>query len=232
MMKNKFDFTPFKGILAFIIYFIITTCASVPLELLKIDISKLSRTTVYLYEFLIYIIIIFLIYLLFKKDINKSIKDFWKNKDTYFKKYFKYWFLIIGLILISNTIILAVTNGTTANNQESINKMMESSPFFTFILSVLFAPIVEELSFRLSFRKMFKNNLLFIITSGVVFGSFHVLPVLETWVDLLYIIPYSIPGIIFAYILSDSDNICVPISLHFFHNGLLMALQIFLLLFT
>ena len=60
----------------------------------------------------------------------------------------------------------------------------------------------------------------------------HVISTLENLVDLLFIIPYSIPGFIFAYIYSKSKNIFVPISLHFIHNGIMMSLQILLLLLT
>jgi membrane protease YdiL (CAAX protease family) len=52
----------------------------------------------------------------------------------------------------------------------------------------------------------------------------------EHLTDLLFIIPYSIPGFIFAYVYTKSKNICIPISLHFIHNGIMMSLQILLLL--
>ena len=231
-MKKKRINSIIKGFLAFLIYFLISQFASLPLELLNIDITKLSKTTIYLYEFLIYIIIILLIFILFKDYIIKSFKQMKENKNEYFKKYFKYWFLLIFLVFISNLIILSIGNGKTANNQEVINNMVKEAPFFTFILSVIFAPITEEFAFRLSFKNIFKNQTVFILASGLMFGAFHVIPLYETWVDLLYILPYSIPGFIFAYILDDSDNIFVPICLHLFHNGLLMSMQILLLLFT
>ena len=105
-------------------------------------------------------------------------------------------------------------------------------PIYTFISAVIIAPFLEELVFRKSFRDMFSNNLLFIILSGLTFGAFHVIGSFETLFDLIYIIPYSIPGFVFAYTLSKSKNIFVPIGLHFLHNGILMALQTFLMLFS
>ena len=50
-------------------------------------------------------------------------------------------------------------------------------------------------------------------------------------VDLLYLIPYSVPGCAFAYILTKTNNIFVPIGFHFLHNGVTMSLQILLLIF-
>jgi membrane protease YdiL (CAAX protease family) len=66
--------------------------------------------------------------------------------------------------------------------------------------------------------------------SAFVFGGLHVFSSAETLIDLLYIIPYGAPGFVFAYMLSKTDNIFVPMGFHFMHNGILVALQILLLL--
>ena len=81
-------------------------------------------------------------------------------------------------------------------------------------------------------RKRRLRNILFIFFSGLIFGGMHVIGTLEHLVDLLFIIPYSIPGFVFAYVYTKSKNICVPISLHFIHNGIMMSLQILLLILT
>lgn len=225
-MKKNEVISIIKGFAAFFIYFLISEFATIPLDLLKIDVSKLSKTTVFIYEYFIDIIIIGLIFLLFKDEIIKAIKDFKENKNTYFKKYFKYWFLLLGLVIFSNIIIMAITGGQTANNQETVLKVVNTSPILAFFLTVVFAPIAEELAFRLSFRHIFKNDELFILASGIIFGAFHVIPLYSTWKDLLYLIPYSIPGCIFAYLVKDSKNICTSIAMHIFHNGLLISLYI------
>ena len=132
---------------------------------------------------------------------------------------------------LSNGIIMLIDSSATAKNQDAVNELFRELPVYTFILSVFLAPVVEELAFRLSFRAIFKNKYLFIFFSGILFGSFHVIGSFENAIDLLYIIPYSIPGWIFAYTLQKSDNIFVPMSLHFLHNGILMSIQVFILLF-
>ena len=66
--------------------------------------------------------------------------------------------------------------------------------------------------------------------SGILFGSLHVVTSFENIVDLLYIIPYSAPGIAFAYMLTKYNNIFVSMGFHFMHNGILMALQFALLI--
>jgi membrane protease YdiL (CAAX protease family) len=133
--------------------------------------------------------------------------------------------------LNSNLIITIFTTTDIANNQESIIETLKVAPIYTFILTVFVAPILEELVFRLSFRKIFPHsNKLFIFFSGLIFGGMHVIGTSEHLVDLLFIIPYSLPGFIFAYVYTKSKNIFVPISLHFIHNGIMMSLQILLLI--
>lgn len=221
-----------KGILAFSIYFLITQFAYIPLMLLGINLNNLNIIYKCIFIITVQLSIIILIFLLFKKYIIDSFIDFKRNHLLYFNKYFKYWFLILILMMISNGIIAIAIPGETAKNQDAVNDLFNQLPIFTFLLSVFFAPVIEELAFRLSFRAIFKNKFLFILSSGLLFGLFHVIGTYEVPSDLLFILPYSVPGIIFAYLLQKSDNIFVPMSLHFLHNGMLMSLQVFIILFS
>jgi membrane protease YdiL (CAAX protease family) len=110
--------------------------------------------------------------------------------------------------------------------------MFSKTPILTFMSAVIIAPLLEELVFRKSFRYMFSNNILFILFSGITFGAFHVVGSFETFFDLIYIIPYSVPGLVFAYTLVKSKNIFVPMGLHFLHNGILMSLQFLVMFFS
>lgn len=180
-----------------------------------------------LYELLLTLIIVYI----YRKDFIPNFKKFIKNIKEIFNKYIRYWFLMLGLMILSNSIITLFTTTMTSENQQTIIDTLGKAPIYTLIVTVLVAPILEELVFRISFRKIFAHtNFLFIIFSGLFFGGMHVLGTLENLVDLLFIIPYSIPGFIFAYLYTKSKNICVPIMLHFIHNGIMMALQLLLLL--
>ena len=96
---------------------------------------------------------------------------------------------------------------------------------------LIYAPIIEELIFRRSIRNIIPINSLFILVSGLVFGGLHVVTGYTGPIDLLYLIPYCTPGFIFAYILTKTDNVLVSASIHFMHNGILVAIQIFSYLF-
>ena len=227
---KKDDILGFKGIFCFLIWFLLTNYSTFPFELLHIDINALPTIFKQLYTIVIELGVILLCLVMFKPQIDKMFKDYKKNSIEYFKKYFKYWFLILGLMLASNAIILIFNPGSTANNQDLVNQMYNLYPVYTFILSVILAPVIEELIFRLCFYNIFNNKYVFIILSGLVFGAFHIIGTYETALDWLYIIPYSIPGFIFAGLLYKTKNIYLTIFLHFVHNGLISSINILLML--
>ena len=134
-------------------------------------------------------------------------------------------------MVVSNIVISLFFKGANANNENTIRELIGLYPLYMFFSVSIEAPFVEELIFRQSIKNIFHNKWLFIIISGLLFGSMHVFGDFKNITDLLYIIPYSTPGIIFAYMLEDSDNIYVPMSFHFIHNGILISLQFILLLF-
>jgi membrane protease YdiL (CAAX protease family) len=220
------------GIGVIFFYLFTSTFVTEILSMIGINYNNLSTplksTCLIIYQILMTLVIVYI----YKKTIITDFKIFIKNNIKYFKKYIKYWFLMLILMISSNLIVTLFTTTDIANNQNTIIETLKVAPIYTFILTVFVAPILEELVFRLSFRKIFSNNILFILLSGLVFGSMHVIGTCEHLIDLLFIIPYSIPGFIFAYVYTKSKNICIPISLHFIHNGIMMSLQILLVILT
>lgn len=229
--KNDNLKTIFKGLFIFLIFIVYQIFGLNIYSLLGIDILNapiVIRAILSLFTQLLLITIFILINL---NDIKDNAKDFIKNGNSYFKKYFKLWLLSLSLIILTNLIIGIFTSNGLPNNEKAIRDTFDQAPIYTYIAVVFIAPILEELVFRKGFRMAIKNDLLFIILSGIIFGSLHVVGTFEELYQLLYIIPYSIPGIILAYAYLKSKNIFVPIFLHFMHNGFIMSLLIFLSLF-
>lgn len=219
------------GLIIFISYFIYNLGQLIPLKIIGINYSNMSiiSKVIYLlsYEFT-YILILFFVY---RKIYIKDFKKFINNFKNYIMKYMEYWALSFGLMLISNIIITSVFPNSSASNQEILNSTFAIAPIYILISASLFAPLIEETIFRLSLRNVFKTDKLFIIISGLVFGALHVVGSFNSFSELLYIIPYSIPGFVFAYTLVKSKNIFVPISLHMFHNTLMVLVQFILMYF-
>lgn len=226
---NKKNKESLIGIIVFISYFIQSYLMDKILMLFGINYSLLDMFSKILYSLCYEAIFILIIIYIYRKELIPNFKKYIKNFKNYFKNYFKYWGMAFGMMLLSNILIVTLFPNSTATNQEIVNATFNQAPIYMIISAVIFAPILEELIFRFSIRKMFNSDKLFIIVSGLIFGSLHVIGSFETFQDLLYIIPYSIPGFVFAYTLVKSKNIFVPISLHFFHNGIMMFIQTILM---
>ena len=221
-----------KGLLGLFIYFfaMLTNLNVIILKGLNINYQAWNdvQISIYLlsYQFIIIGIIIFLFWQTYKNNFIK----FFSNFKKYISEYIKYWFIALGLMIISNALIQIVATGI-APNEEAVRETLNIQPLYTFIASVIIAPILEESVFRLSFRKIFANmNIVYILITGFAFGLLHVLGNVYVWTDWLYLLPYSIPGLVFAYTLVKSDNIFVPISLHTIHNGILITIQLLAML--
>ena len=213
------------GILVFLGYLLLSKYADNILILLGFN--KLSTPLKLIVSIIYEILILLTVIFIYLKTIVNDFIDYKQNIKYYINNYLKYWFLNLGLMMITNIIIINITNINNSTNQEYITKLLGKYPIYTIVATILIAPLTEELIFRLNIRKIFKNNILFIITSGLVFGALH-LTVATSFKELLFIIPYSIPGFIFAYTLTKSKNIFVPISLHTMHNTLMILLQLLL----
>lgn len=228
---EKYIKSALLGILALLVYFILPELNGIFFEIFNVDTSSLSLNIRILYSVIFDILVMAIIILIFNKSLKKEYTNFKKNHKEYYKNYFKYYLIGLIIMMFSNVIIAMISKGGTAGNQESINQLFDISPLYVYFASVIYAPIVEELVFRKAIRNIIPNGILFILVSGLTFGGLHVIGNIEVWYDLLYLIPYSVPGIVFAYILYKTDNIFVSMGLHFLHNGVLIALQLFILLF-
>ena len=219
----------FIGIGVIFLYFILSAFAYEFTTLLGINYNKLSNVGKQIYLIFYEAGLLSIIIYIFRKDLIPDFIEFKNNIFKYLKKYMPYWIITLILMIISNVIVSMFTSTSTSANQQAILDQIKLSPVYIFITTILISPIIEELIFRLSFRKIFpKTNILYIIFSGLFFGLVHVLGS-NNLIDFLFIIPYSIPGFMFAYLYIKSENICVPISIHIIHNLIMIIFQIIIM---
>lgn len=219
------------GIATIFIYFFVQLFAGDLLGFFGLDTSSINTHIKFLYLTVVDILILSSILLINHKTIEHDFKDILKNHKKYFSKGINYWLISLIVMMASNLIIMLFFNNAIANNEDTIRTMLKINPIYVYFSAVFFAPVVEELVFRQSIRNIIKNDTLFIIVSGLVFGSLHVIGSATNWTDFLYIIPYSAPGIAFACMLAKTKNIFTSIGFHFMHNGILVGLQFLVLLF-
>lgn len=214
-----------KAIGVIFLYFFITFAYSDFLWLFGINYYNLNSVARTIYLILYDIGLAILLIFIYRKDFIIGFKDF-KNNFSKYLDYIWLWISSLVLMVISNLIIVNFTINKVATNQQAAIDQLHYFPIYLIISSIITAPIIEEIIFRLTFRKVIKNNILFIIISGFVFGALHVITSYTNITDLLFIIPYSIPGCAFAYMLVKTDNICVPISMHMLHNTIMIIFQL------
>ncbi len=145
-----------------------------------------------------------------------------------------YLFLMIGNIL-SNFLSTVVRNFSNTKeiislNQFYINKILNSSSAYLMIVpTVILAPIIEELVFRKAFFSLFKNDIVALIVSSLVFGLIHVSG--ESGIYLLVnLIIYAIPGFALGFVyLKNNKNIYPVIFVHALTNLISVLAVLFLL---
>lgn len=213
-----------KNVIMFFMYFIWAFIPSLILNLFNIDPSKFSNIGKNIYLIISDLLYIILLGIVYKGEIKE---DFIKYKNNYkkiFIKYFKVYLLGVILMGITNTLAYKITGSEISNNEELVRNYIKYLPFYMSFSTVIYAPIVEEFTFRKIIRNIISNKLLFIIMSGIIFGLLHMSSSYEIN-DYIMIIPYVVMGICLAYIYSETDTIFSSITFHALHNLILLIIQ-------
>lgn len=226
------DTNNYKPIINLTIVLLLFYCSSlfalIPIYLFNIDIKTCSDTTYNLIRITPTITQAIFLIIFYRKTLKKDFKNFKKKFGDYSDIAIKYWILGFIAMVVSNYLIITFSPVKIASNEQGVREIINTIPYFAFFSICIFAPVAEELIFRKAFRDCINNKVLFILTSGIVFGTLHVIGSFNSLFDFLYIIPYSSLGIAFAYIYYKTNNIFSSIFVHCMHNTLLVLLLIFL----
>jgi len=170
----------------------------------------------------VYIIEAIALLFAFGKELKRDFLFFIKN----FKTYLAHTLPIIGkslLIYFVVSLIVAFIVKSQATNQQIIGNL---PIWYSGILAILVAPVLEEMLFRGLFRKIIKNDKLFIIISSFLFGLAHVTYKEENILMYLHILPYAILGYGFAKTYVKTKNICTNIFCHMAWNTFAFLLML------
>ena len=150
------------------------------------------------------LLIVFLI--IYRKKLLEGIKKI--NKKT------------IILIIVSAILVISINDiisnlfsilHVSMDNQETVTKYMEMFEVPMLIMTVICAPVVEELVFRYSLGTVCKKDITFVIVSGLLFGFAHGVGI----ASILYI--YIGVSLAIIY-LRSGKKIMAPIAVHFLNN--------------
>ncbi len=176
----------------------------------------------YLNNNLIYILIdlitLIIFLFIFRQRIIPQFTDFKKNGKKYLRDCYPYYIIGLIIMIVSNTIIGSYI---TMPTNEAVNReLINIYPYYAVFSMVILSPIIEELLTRELLKDTFKHQIIYILLSGLIFGSLHMLVLLQTGnlIQLLYIIPYGALGCALAKIYAKSNNIWTNIFFHSLHN--------------
>ncbi len=160
---------------------------------------------------------ILLLYLMYKKDLDKEFKTFKKNFKSNFKTGFKYY--IAGLIsMIVFNLFIAIIIKDVSANENIVREMLFKFPVYTMFSIAVIAPLSEELTFRKSMDPLLKNKWIYALSCGLLFGACHLIAGEFKLINLLYLLPYGSLGFVFALMDRETKTTFTSIMMHMIHN--------------
>lgn len=169
-------------------------------------------------------------YSISKPLFKKLFKSF--NAET-FKGALKYALLAYACVMAANMIDLTLFGESMVNaNQQAVNNLLFDSPIVGCLMTMVLAPVVEELIFRFYvFKGLAKKNIyLAYIVTALSFAAIHLMASVGTpfFLEDLRSMPiYTVAGLVFCYAYHKTKNMGVNIGAHMFYNTI-ATLLIFL----
>jgi uncharacterized protein len=134
----------------------------------------------------------------------------------------KTFFWMIGLSVLINIMVNALTGMNQSQNQNTIIDIYRTYPNLVIFQALIYAPLVEEILFRGLFFHMFaqKSVRVGIILSSVLFSVSHVMQALfiGQLQDLWFLPTYFILGVMLNMAYVRSKSLHVSIFAHFLNN--------------
>lgn len=183
-----------------------------PVEIDKYFINLLNNNA-YLYFLILDAITLTIVIITFKNELKQSFNNY-KIQIKQYLKYLLYTLVIFAYLSAIVTIICNLIVGEIPDNQSGLESY---NYWYLLFASLIYAPIVEELIYRGILRKFIKNDKIFIIISGLIFGLAHVIGS-SSLIQYIYVLDYGLCGAYLAFLYSKYNNIYLNISAHFIIN--------------
>lgn len=169
--------------------------------------SVLTKNQVVAY-FFTYFTSSFIFLFIYKDKLKNDLKNIGNDLNT---KNIIIIVLFLVLSFISNIILVNMLN-QEASNQEIAVSMLKSFSLLGIPAICLFAPFVEEIIYRLPYKK----NWLSIIISTIVFTFAHISNF--SLIQMFFLIPYLFLSISFSFAYFKNENIILSTTTHILNN--------------
>lgn len=204
-----------KGIGTIALYFVLTFIGAILFGDLYFNSNKVIATLAQLGTYSLMFIGLSLVY---HNRLKKDLKEF---KKEYIKIALRNWLIGFCFMYVFN-IVINIIVGDIAANETANRNILKEYPISNIISMVFLGPLIEEITFRASFKKCFTKWYTFALFTGVLFGLAHTLSTVidGNIIELLFVLPYGALGFYLAKAFYDTDNIYTSFFAHMFHNGL------------
>lgn len=170
------------------------------------------------------------LFVLFNERFKRDIKILFKNFKVYFKYEIHVFLRYYWIYLLSNICIVSLMKYLGKDPQSSNEAALDTFPIWaTAFLAIFIAPVTEEGLFRWIIRKITDKKWVFIFLSGIIFGLIHINYWGEQdWIQVVFIVPYSIMGMMLAESYYKTNNLFASSLLHATINLLAVLLKLLL----
>ena len=213
LLKNSKSDYIWTGVLIVVYYFLLFTPVSFSNAALNV-----------IYEILVYLFLMLFSIFVFRKTFTRDFRELSKNFKGYAVLSLKYWGLMFLTLIVLNIIkVLALGTDSVASNQAILNSL---PLWFVAPIAVIYAPLVEESVFRGSVRRFIKNDVVFIVVSGLLFGLLHTLSETELLPFVINTLIYGAMGAWLAAAYVKTNNMASNMLVHFYQNALSVIVMI------
>ena len=179
-----------------------------------------SKLFIYL-EFIGYVLLAIYFVFKYKKELINNIRSF-DFKDI---KYVLFIFIFgLSLMILANYIInYHILPNHISNNELANRELLKNYKIIYIILLSSVIPFIEEIVFRLEFKKCIKNKYAYLIITSTIFSLLHNLNDTKI-IELLYFVPYFIMGYSLSLIYYKTNNILYSILMHIINNSITLLI--------
>lgn len=220
---NKFGVM--KTLLVFIAYFAYTMVINCILGVFGInDPIQVS--------FIADILFAFVIIFIYRNVISKSFSDFRKS-NSFFKRFMIVLFGVIALFIINilggvcGEILFSNMNDVDQNTT-MIYELANMSTVYMIFKTLIFASVVENIVFRVSIRELTTNNIMFVVSSSLIYALVNVMYSEFSTFIFVDMIQYFLISMFLSLIYIKNKNSIYPVMLVlFFYNLIPLTILLF-----
>ncbi len=202
-----------KTIFLFLFYLLYTLVFNKIFSFFNININT---ATMFLSDLIFFLVIIYL----YREKIQNDLTHLKENQ-------LKMIFIGVILLFLINLCLGMMTDiffpslsNFNDGNSSSVIQLFSASYLYSLFKTLLFAPIAEELLFKESIRDVVKNDIVFVITSSILYTTmnffYSTIQFSYIWMDIIgYFLFSMVLSIIY---LKSKDNIVMVMIIKFLYN--------------